>query len=97
MESPVFKLLVENRYNKWNLLQEGTFEEDLNVNNRISQYEMKLFSDDMIKIDMNGKVVLVHSTTRQLKSIPGVLILQKNKTFGKYKNRFLYNTSFLSL
>lgn len=90
MESPVFKLLVENRYNKWNLLQEGTFEEDLNVNNRISPYEMKLFSDDMIKIDMNGKVVLVHSTTRQLKSIPGVLILQKNKTFGKYKNRFLY-------
>ena len=81
-----YKIYIENRYEKWKIFKDDTFDE---VDYQIDPLKNKLFSDDTF-IDENNTIKIIHSTTRQIKSIPGVLILEKNKTFGKKKNKFIY-------
>tara|TARA_X000000368_G_scaffold313540_2_gene251176 strand:+ start:16814 stop:18490 length:1677 start_codon:yes stop_codon:yes gene_type:complete len=50
---------------------------------------IKLFNHDVFSIDENGLHSITHSSVRNT-SIPGILILKKNKTYGKFKNKFLY-------
>jgi exoribonuclease R len=49
----------------------------------------KLFHFDTFDIS-NNKCVLKHSSLRSMKQIPGILVLENNKMFGKYKNKYLY-------
>lgn len=83
---PNYKIYIENRYESWKLFKDDTFDE---VSYDFDPLKSKLFSDDVFNND-NDVVKIVHSTTRNLKYIPGVLILNKNKTYGKKKNKFLY-------
>ena len=49
----------------------------------------KLFNNDVFTYDIsNEKIKVIESETKTNKNIPGILIL--NKTFGKYKNKYLY-------
>jgi len=52
----------------------------------------KLFSNDIIRIAEDGSQTLVYSPIRTQSSIAGILILEKNKTFGRTANkkRLLY-------
>jgi exoribonuclease R len=49
----------------------------------------KLFSNDLIEINDNT-IILVHSATRSGGSFSGILILDQNKTYGRYKKKLLY-------
>ena len=54
----------------------------------------KLFNQDIIQIDKDIKnpltMKVLHSSVRSIRNIPGVLVLDNNKTYGKIKNRFYY-------
>ena len=82
---PNYKIYIENRYETWKIFKDDTFDD---VDYDIDPMKEKLFSDDVFNDD-NG-IKIIHSTTRNFKSIPGVLVLDKNKTYGKKKNKFLY-------
>ena len=82
---PNFKIYIENRYESWKIFKDDTFDD---VKYDIDPMKQKLFSDDVFNDDDGFKII--HSTTRNYKSIPGVLVLDKNKTYGKKKNKFLY-------
>jgi exoribonuclease R len=47
--------------------------------------ECKLFSNDVFSIEMDNSINIVHSSVRTGPPIPGVLILDGNKTYGREK------------
>ena len=49
----------------------------------INPIESKLFTNDVFTIDKSGKLTIVHSSIRSGPAIPGVLILDGNKTYGR--------------
>lgn len=50
----------------------------------------KLFNQDVFEVE-NGKFVnIAHSSVRSMKNIPGVLVLEGNKIYGKRKGKNLY-------
>ena len=51
----------------------------------INPAEYKLFTNDIFTLSVVGEVQIIHSTVRTSVSIPGVLILKDNKTYGRYK------------
>jgi len=50
--------------------------------------KQRLFNQDVFSFD-DSSTQIVHSSTRLMKTIPGVVVLS-SKTFGKHKNKFLY-------
>jgi len=50
----------------------------------------KLFTEDIFTINNDDSVTIEQSSIRSMSTIPAVLVLEGNKMFGKYKNRFLY-------
>ena len=59
-----------------------------NENNLVDKtpFENKLFHEDIFEITKN-EINILYSKTREAKSIAGVLILEKNKTFGRTPNK----------
>ena len=55
----------------------------------IDPVKEKLFHNDIFEY-LNDCVKLVHSPTRTAKNMSGILVIDKNKTYGKVKNKFLY-------
>jgi hypothetical protein len=49
----------------------------------INPIENKLFSNDVFTVSDNKNVKILHSSIRSCQSIPGVLILSGNKTYGR--------------
>ncbi len=64
--------------------------DDISMNEvEIELSSIKLFNHDVFRIDEHGKNVITHSSVRS-SAIAGIIILNKNKTFGKFNNRMLY-------
>lgn len=86
--SSQYKLLVENRdYSNWILYDALSLNEIEKID--IKPADLKLFSHDIFEFQDNQCNIL-HSSIRCSPSIPGVLILKENKTYGKYKDKYLY-------
>ena len=88
-----YKVHINNRdYASWTFYNATDFQEiDLPIN----PIEHKLFANDIFTLDDDEtspkKVNIVHSTIRISSSIPGVLIINDNKTYGRHKNgKLLY-------
>ena len=66
------------------------FNDNIDISNVLfNPINSKLFNNDTFTYDVSGeKIKIIESETRNNKNIPGILIL--NKTFGKYKNKYLY-------
>ena len=76
-----YKIHINDRnYTSWEVF-------DNKKNNKceleINPLENKLFTDDIFKIDVNKKITILHSSIRCGPAIPGVLILDGNKTYGR--------------
>ena len=91
-----YKVYINDRkYTTWEVFETATFQK---VNIEINPNESKLFSNDVfsIKNEKNdninkNNVIIIHSTIRSSSSIPGVLIINGNKTYGRSKNgKLLY-------
>lgn len=89
-----YKICVDDRnYVNWSIFETTHFKP---VELNIHPVDKKLFSNDVFKVDANGNVIIIHSSIRCGSSIPGILILDGNKTYGrqkkdsKKKSRLLY-------
>jgi exoribonuclease R len=76
-----YKIHVNDRsYNSWEIFDVNKF---IKVNLDINPLENKLFTNDIFKIDKNNKINILHSSIRSGPAMPGVLILDGNKTYGR--------------
>ena len=83
-----YKILIENReYTEWSLYDSlSLYEVDkISIDPAID----KLFSCDVFDIKDN-RINILHSSVRSMQCIPGVLVLKGGKTYGKYKDKYLY-------
>ena len=77
----IFKIHVNDRnYTSWNIFETTNFQP---VILEINPVENKLFSNDVFSIDNAKNVKLIHSSVRSGTSMPGVLIINGNKTYGR--------------
>ena len=84
----LYKVNIHNReYTSWSFYDILNYQ----VNNlNIEPAKHKLFSNDVFKVDDIGNIKIEHSSTRVIGSIPGVLVLKNNKTYGRQHGRLLY-------
>lgn len=81
----VFKIYVNDRnYSSWNIFETASFQP---VNLEINPVENKLFSNDVFTVDDSKNVKLIHSSIRSGTSMPGVLIITGNKTYGRQEKK----------
>ena len=57
--------------------------------NKLNPVLSKLFNQDIFTYNDNI-VDILHSSVRCMDVIPGVIVLNENKTYGKYKDKLLY-------
>ena len=77
----MYKISINDRsYTSWEAFDTNKFNK---VDINIDPLESKLFTNDVFTIDKHNKVSIVHSSIRTGTSIPGVLILNGNKTYGR--------------
>lgn len=81
--SKTYKIHINDRNcSSWDVFDMDKFNKiELDIN----PVESKLFTNDVFTIDENGKLNLIHSSIRSGPAIPGVLILDGNKTYGREK------------
>ena len=79
--------IFDRRYKEWALFDALSLNEVPKL--EIDPVSNKLFSCDVFEITCNEPKIL-HSSVRCMPSIPGILVLKGTKTYGKYKDKFLY-------
>jgi exoribonuclease R len=83
-----YKIYVNDRnYSAWEVFETNTFQKvDIDINPNTC----KLFTNDVFSYE-KPTVEIVHSTVRSGSPMPGVLIINGNKTYGRSKNgKLLY-------
>lgn len=96
MNSAIYKIYVNDRnYTKWSLCETSNFQ-PISMEN-FNPVDYKLFSNDVFSIVSNTNnttnttsVNIVHSSIRTTTSMPGVLMIEGNKTFGRKNGKLLY-------
>lgn len=90
-----YKIQFESRNeNDWVVVDSGTLdvvirEDFLKIlgNNNFSPIREKLFNQDIIKVNLNtGQYHCVASLLRNQMTISGILVLEKNRVYGRYNN-----------
>jgi hypothetical protein len=92
-KNKIYKTIINNReYTEWSIIdnETNTIIDDSNILSTINPIKNKLFSQDTVIINENKECIIHHSEIRNKIIIPGVLILEKNKTYGKLGKRNLY-------
>lgn len=80
-----YKIHINDRnYTSWNIFETANFQP---VNIDINPVENKLFSNDVFSFDDTKNVKLIHSSIRSGSSMPGVLIISENKTYGRQQKK----------
>ena len=83
-----FKIRIPNRtYDSYDVVNASTLEQ---TEVKVDPVKNKLFNHDIFTINSKGKVEILHSTVRSMPNIPGVLVIDTKKTYGKIKGKFLY-------
>jgi len=83
MNNRQYKVHIHDRgYTSWTFY---TAEDFKPVELSIIPAEHKLFMNDVFSIDENNSLKIIHSIIQNSISIPGVLILKNNKTYGRQK------------
>ena len=92
-----YKILITDRnYQSWNLYDTLSLIEIEKID--IDPSINKLFSGDVFEYKLpmiescneKPKLTILHSIVRSMAIIPGILVLKGGKTFGKYKDKYLY-------
>ena len=86
-----YKIIIEDRNcEEWTISNNITMEDVLLTD--FIPLSHKLFNGDIFTYD--GTVFkLIHSCTKSVNYFSGVLVLEKNKSYGKYKDKHLYYQS----
>jgi hypothetical protein len=84
-----YKIRVSDRkWNEWGVVDSYTLKPAPKPVG-LDPIKSKLCNQDIFTYK-NGNVDILHSSLRCMPGIPGVLVLNNSKTFGKKKNKFLY-------
>ena len=86
----IYKVHINDRnYTSWTFYNTVDF---LPLELQIRPDEHKLFSNDVFSVDEEtNSIAILHSSIRTCSSIPGVIILKNNKTYGRAQNgKLLY-------
>lgn len=92
-----YKIIITDRnYQSWNLYDTLSLIEIEKID--IDPSINKLFSGDVFEYKLpmiescneKPKLTIIHSIVRSMTIIPGILVLKSGKTFGKYKDKYLY-------
>ena len=84
-----YRIYIENReYTEYSFVNAVSLDDSDNPG--VDPIKDKLFSGDVFYIDECKNMKLLHSTVHSVESMPGVLVLDKNKTFGKLNGKNLY-------
>lgn len=84
-------LITDRNYSNWEFVNENT-----NINMVLSEFptldivnptKEKMFTKDIFTIDNTNNIILLHSSVKIMKEIPGILMLENNKTFGRTENK----------
>ena len=87
MQSRHLKIhITDNTYSKW------TFEEIptmIDVQQNLNPITHKLFTNDIIQQDITNpeSIIVIHSPIRSAPSLPAILLLENNKTYGRTTNK----------
>ena len=85
------KINIQDRnYTSWDIVDAKSLKP---IELKICPIKLKLFNQDIFSQgqDIFSQGELIHSTTRTMKNIPGVLVLEGNRMYGKVKrNRYYY-------
>jgi len=77
-----YKIHIHDRnYSSWDIYDTTNLNKITNI--IVNPIESKLFSNDVFEINSDGSINIIHSTMRCGTSIPGVLMLDGNKTYGR--------------
>ena len=77
-----YKIHIHDRnYSSWDIYDTTNLNKITNI--IVNPVESKLFSNDVFEINSDGSINIIHSTMRCGTSIPGVLMLDGNKTYGR--------------
>jgi len=89
MTSNCYKILINDRkYEEWKLYDGISFNEIEKID--IEPSSIKLFSSDIFEINNTNNIKVLHSSVRSSRGIPGILVLNNSKSYGKYKDKYLY-------
>jgi exoribonuclease R len=81
--------IIGSNYSEYELFDSLTLKPIIeNIENFLPHKE-KLFSNDLFNWN-NNQCSIIHSTVRSGGNYPGVLVLDGNKTYGRYKKKMLY-------
>ena len=84
-----YKIYVSDRnYNEYMIYNAKTMKKN-DEHPVIEPLKLKLLNCDIFTVNDNG-LKIIHSPIRESKYISGVLVLQGNKTYGKFKNKYFY-------
>jgi len=77
----------DRNYSSWEI--QSKEEEKPFIKNSFDKtpFDKKLFHEDTFEIKENQEINIITSPTREAKYIAGILILEKNKTFGRTPNK----------
>jgi len=85
----IYKIHINDREcNSWEIYETENFKKIDNID--IFPLDKKLFTNDLFSIDINNNITIINSPIRSGSIIPGVLILNGNKTYGRDGSRLLY-------
>ena len=84
-----YRIYIDDReYTAYSFINAISLEEVENPG--VDPIDEKLFSGDVFELDEFNKSKLLHSTVHSVENMPGVLVLDQNKTYGKLNGRNLY-------
>lgn len=89
-----YQVFIQDRaYTSWTI-QDETTNIQLNDEERplINPAQDKMFTKDVFTMNAENKVEIIYSPLKAMTEIPGVLVLESNKTYGRTENkkRLLY-------
>lgn len=84
-----YKIIINDRnYQDWHLCDSSSLNEINKI--EIDPTKSKLFTNDVFQIDDERQLNITNSCVRTMTHISGILVLNNSKTFGKYKDKYLY-------
>jgi len=79
--SAIYKIHINDRNcSSWEIYESESFKK---VEIDFNPLDKKLFTNDVFSIDKSNNLTILHSSIRSGPAIPGVLILEGNKTYGR--------------
>jgi hypothetical protein len=82
-----YKIVIKDRnYNDWEIINNDN-DNLLELKEKCNPITNKFFNNDIFCIDGTGEIILKSSPIKSNIYLPCILVIDKNKTYGKYKNK----------